>query len=68
VASIPSTAKRKATDINSATRNKIEAASAELPYVEPKVALRVAITGIPMPVASMRHEKKNGCAIRGASH
>jgi hypothetical protein len=55
--------KRKTTEIDSATRNKTDAANAGLPYLVPKVALSAAITGIPIPAASIRHEKKSWFAI-----
>src|SRR6185312_4281387 len=55
--------KRKTTEIDSATRNKTDAANAGLPYLVPKVALSAAMTGIPIPAASIRHEKKSWFAI-----
>src|SRR5689334_23163157 len=58
--------KRNTTEIDSATRNKTDAANAGLPYLVPKVALSAAIAGIPIPAASIRHEKKSWFAISQA--
>jgi hypothetical protein len=54
----------KTIEMSSPTRNSTAAANAELPYFAPKVALRVAATGMPTPVASMRLEKTTWFAIR----